>query len=381
MKGGNMNNIEKIELFSPCYTGKRFDSHRLPVDFVDDLLILKKMTIEMAKDIYLKTNPDRKRVPKNFTTGISIELERIEPGSTIPKLVLIILMTNLFLDSNHECFAKAPRQITEIIEAAYLNSDLSTIAPESVLNCFNQFGNNLQDDEQIIFGDKETSKAIYNKESRKRLQLAASKSKHYTESRELRGKITALDKDRKSYEIQLSSGQKIKGQYQASDLDTLQEAFVKLEKNQKIWMKVIGVFNANDKLQNIHLIEESNLLDPLDVQARLEDLSLLSDGWLDGEQGKSLDTEAIKWLGDTFENSFNAEKLPLPATFPTPSGNVQFEWSFDDYEISLEVNLDTKKAVFYALNIKNNVEETEELNLSTSDDWNKLNQKIQVLHG
>lgn len=376
-----MSNIEKIELFSPCYTGKRFDSHRLPVDFVDDLLVLKKMTIEMAKEIYLKSNPDRKRIPKNFTDGISIELEGIEPGSTIPKLVLVILLTTLFPDSNHECFTIAPKQITEIIEAAHLNCDLSTIAPESVLNCFNQFGKNLQDNEQIIFGDKETSKAIFNIESRKRLQLAASKSKHYKESCELRGKIIALDKDRKSYEIQLSGGQKIKGQYQGSDLDTLQEAFVNLEKSQKIGMKVTGVFNANGKLQSIDSIEESILLDPLDVQARLDDLSLLTEGWLDGEQGKSLNTEALKWLGDTFDMSFNAEKLPLPATFPTPSGNIQFEWSFNDYEISLEVNLDTKKAVFYALNIKNNSEDTEELNLSISDDWNKLNQNMQVLHG
>lgn len=376
-----MNNIDRIELFAPCYTGKRFDSHRLPVELVDDLLVLKKMTIEMAKDIYLKANPGRKRVPKNFTDGISIELECIEPGSTIPKLVLIIFLSTLFPYSNHECFAKAPKQITRIIEAAHNNSDLSNIAPDSVLNYFNQFGNNLQDDEKIIFGDKETSKAIYNKESRKRLQLAASKSKHYTELRELRGKIIVLDKDRKGYEIQLSNGQKIKGQYHASDLETLQEAFVKLEKDQKVWLKVIGIFNAHDKLQNIDSIEESCLLEPLDVQARLEELAYLPDGWLDGEQGKSLNNEALRWLGDTFENSFNTEKLPLPATFPTPSGDIQFEWSFNDNEISLEVNLTTKKAVFYAINITNNIEDTEELDLSIADDWNKLNQKMQVLHG
>jgi len=376
-----MDNIEKKELFSPCYKGKRFDAHRLPIDLIDDLIILKKMTIEMAKDIYLKSNPERKRVPKKFTHGISIELEGIEPGSTIPKLVLVISLTTLFPDSNHECFAKAPQQITQIIEAAHTNSDLRNIASDSVLSYFNQFGNNLQDDEQIIFGDKETSKAIYNKESRKRLQLAASKSKHYTATYELRGKIIALDKDRKSYEIQLSNGLKIKGQYQPADLEALQEAFVKLEKNQKIWMQVTGVFNVNDKLQTIEKIDDSCLLDPLDVQARLDDLALLADGWLDGEQGKSLDSDALKWLGSTFENGFNTEKLPLPATFPTPPGNIQFEWSFNDYEISLEVFLETKKALFYALNIKNNAEETEELDLNFNDDWNKLNQKMQVLHG
>lgn len=375
-----MSTIEKIELFSPCYTGSRFDAHRFPVDLLEDLLVLKKMTVEMAKEIYLKKNPERKRVPKNFANGISIELEGIESGSTIPKLVLIASLTSLFLDTNHECFAKAPKHITQVIEAAYTNGDLNGLVPDSVLNYFNQFGNNLLDDEQIVFGNKESSKAIFNKESRKKLLLAASKSKQYTEQSELRGKVIALDKDRKTFEIQLITGQKIKGEYSASELDLLQDAFVNLEKNQKIWMKVRAVFNIYDKLQAIEAIEELSLLDTLDVQARLEELAMLPYGWLDGKQGVPLDAHACKWLGETFDNCFSSI-LPLPATFPTPDGNVQFEWSIKTSEISLEVDLATKKASYYAVDSTNNKEETEELDLNINEDWNKLNKKMKVLNG
>ncbi|MBF0407243.1 MAG: hypothetical protein HQM10_07810 [Candidatus Riflebacteria bacterium] len=369
------------ELFSPCYKGKRFESHRFPVELAEDLLILKKMTIEMAKDIYLKENPNRKRIPKNFTNGISIELENIESGSTVLRLVLITILTTLVPDGNQQCFMRAPEKIIKVIEAAHLDKELKGLVPAAVLDCFSLFGNNLQDDEQIIFGDKEISQAIYNKESRKRLLLAASKSRQYTDQCELRGKIIALDKDRKTFEIQLFNGQKIKGKYNISDLETLQEAFVNLEKNQKIWLKAVAVFNADDKLQNIETIEESSLLELLDVQARLEELAALPDGWLDGEQGGSLDSKALKWLGTTFENSFNSEKLPLPAAFPTPDGNVQFEWSLNENEITLEVDLITKKAAFYAINTNNHEEETAELDLNSSDGWNNLNHRIQAFHG
>jgi hypothetical protein len=99
-----MSDKHTIELYSPCYDGPRFKEHRLPIDLVDDLLMLRNMTIEMAKAIYLEKNPGRQRVPRNFTNGISIELESIDPGSTVPKLVLITLMSGLFPQTNSDFF-------------------------------------------------------------------------------------------------------------------------------------------------------------------------------------------------------------------------------------------------------------------------------------
>lgn len=65
------------------------------------------MTIEMAKAIYLKENPGRKRVPRNFTTGISLELESIKPGSTIPKLVLSTASNGLLPQKKYSVFHRS----------------------------------------------------------------------------------------------------------------------------------------------------------------------------------------------------------------------------------------------------------------------------------
>lgn len=376
-----MSDKHKIELYSPCYDGDRFKEHRFPLDLVDDLLMLRNMTIEMAKAIYLEKNPGRQRVPKNFTNGISIELESIEPGSTIPKLVLITAMSGLFPHTNTEFFTEAPERIKSAIEAAHLGQDFKDILPNSVLNHFNQLGSNLNDDERIVFGDKTNSKIILDKESRKRLVLAASMSKEYKGPYELRGIITSLDKDRKTFEIQSANGLKIKSEYPHHFLDILQSTFNEMESGKKVLIKGVGAFNVSDKLMKLGEIQDVIGLDYLDVPARLEELTQLSEGWLDGNQGESIPNDAAKWLGEKFDEYYDSENLPLPATFPTPDGNIQFEWSINSNEVAISVNLTSKLADFYAFHTQHQTEIAENLDLSTDQAWLRLNQLMREIHG
>ncbi|MFN5308618.1 MAG: hypothetical protein ACK5C0_04085 [Candidatus Kapaibacterium sp.] len=376
-----MTEKQKIELYAPCYDGSRFDEHRFPIDLVDDLLMLKNMTIEMAKAIYLERNPERLRIPRNFTNGISIELESIESGSTIPKLVLITAMSGMFPQSNTDFFMAAPERIKNAIQAAHLNQDFTGILPNQVLNYFNQLGSNLKEDERIVFGDKASSTIVLDKESRKRLVLAASKAKEYSGPYEIRGIITALDKDRKTFEIQTVNGSKIKGDYLPHCLEILQSTFNEMELGKKAFLKGTGTYNALDKLMKIDILEETISLDLLDVPARLEELTQLTQGWLDGEQGETLDLEGAQWLGTKFDQYYDSENLPLPATFPTPEGNIQFEWSINNHEVSVNVDLISKLAEFYTFNIQNKSEIAENLDLKTNEAWVRLNQLIRGIHG
>ncbi|CCQ96694.1 hypothetical protein CULT_480023 [[Clostridium] ultunense Esp] len=82
-------------------------------------------------------------------------------------------------------------------------------------------------------------------------------------------------------------------------------------------------------------MEHVILLDSLNVPTRLEELSLLKDGWFDGE-GKALDKNGIKWFADLFTR-FYPDELPLPYVFPTIEGDIRLEWSMGPYEASLEL--------------------------------------------
>jgi hypothetical protein len=321
------------------------------------------------------------RLPQNFTEGVSIELEGIESGSTKPRLLLIVAYLALFPGSNFQYFEEAPKRIEKAIEFAHLDNEIGSTLPKNILHYFNDLGKNLKDDEQIIFGDVESSNAVLNNESRNRLQLAASESQYHSGSFEVRGSVFALDKARKSFEIQLLGGQKIKGDYEAQFLDVIQNAFVRLEQNQKIWLSGIGKYNVSDKLQSIETIEEAVLLDTLDVPSRLIELSYLPAGWLDGEHGDVINRDGLQWLIEAFETNYNIEILPLPATFPTPEGNIQFEWSINDYEASLNVELSTKKAEFYAIQITTESETVHDLDLDTDEAWGILNQLMMEING
>lgn len=362
-------------IYSPRYEGSRFEEHRLPLELVDDLLTLRNMTVEMAKALYLRDNEGRQRVPKNFTNGISIELAGIAPGSTIPQLLLVAaLQAGSPANTGYvDYFMRATEHILHAIEIAHGNQNPQGTLPDHVLNHFNRLGRNLREDERIVFGD---TPAVLDRDSRKRLVLAASKAQEYKAVFELRGIVTAMDKAQKTFEIQTAAGAKVKGNYPPEYLDVLQEAFVNMEAGKKVLLKGTGVFNAEDKLMSIETVEEAAELEPLDVPARLEELALLPQGWLDGEAGAPLDPAGIKWLGGVFEQSYDSDTLPLPATFPTPDGNIQFEWSLNGQEIALTVDLATRQGAYYALHTQTQAEIAEDLNLTSSDAWQHLNHLI-----
>jgi len=136
-------------IYTPKYQGARFKEHRLPLDLVEDLDTLRKMTIEMAKYIYSQNHPHKKRIPKNFTEGISFELERIDEGSTIPTIVLISAMTGLFPQHQLDYFTQAGQRIIEVISLGEDTNTKSFDLPETVLLHFQHLGKKLHDDESI----------------------------------------------------------------------------------------------------------------------------------------------------------------------------------------------------------------------------------------
>ncbi|MCO5250955.1 MAG: hypothetical protein M9949_05990 [Candidatus Kapabacteria bacterium] len=119
---------------------------------------------------------------------------------------------------------------------------------------------------------------------------------------------------------------------------------------------------------------------PLDLSSRLTELSFLKSGWLDGEIGNAIDKDGLEWLIEAFETNYNSEALPLPATFPTPEGNIQFEWSVNDYEVSLKVEIPTKKAEFYAIQITTESETAHDLDLDKPEAWIMLNQLMMDIN-
>jgi hypothetical protein len=89
--------------------------------------------------------------------------------------------------------------------------------------------------------------------------------------------------------------------------------------------------------------EHISILDPLDVQAWVDELRLLKDGWLEGD-GIAPAHDALDWLSQAFSQHYSDE-LPYPYLYPTAEGNVRVEWPLEPNEITVEFDLSTRRMV------------------------------------
>ena len=109
------------------------------------------------------------------------------------------------------------------------------------------------------------------------------------------------------------------------------------------------------------------MLDRLDIGAQLDDLRELKPGWMNGE-GVAPNLKGLDWLEDQFRKHFRCGDL-LPHLYPTLAGGVQAEWTLGTREASLEVNLQTRQAEWYWLDVSGNDEEERILDLDDRSSW------------
>jgi hypothetical protein len=368
---------EPVEIFAPRYDGRRFSEHRLPLDLVNDLAVLQQMTVQMAKHLYLEDNEDRKRTPRGFLDGISMELDELGEGSTIPKILLVLSLSVPSAFNNSAYFKRASETIVELIQAAENGENLDGLVPKSVLSMFARFGNNLKNDECIEFKpDNAERKAKYDKAVQNRLVTAASQSNDVVTQIRLRGYVTALNKRNLTFEFLKIDGRKVSGNFKPQELEQLQEGLVKYERRQKVSLSVVARFRDGSKTPIIEGLESVELLDEFDVPARLEELVQLKGGWLDDEsEGEPLPVDEVSWLTETFENYY-PQDTPLPATFPTVEGNVLFEWNLNNANISLEVNLVEHSGEYFEYDKTSKESRELVFDLNSQKSWLKVSEHI-----
>jgi hypothetical protein len=111
------------------------------------------------------------------------------------------------------------------------------------------------------------------------------------------------------------------------------------------------------------------------VCARLAELRLLRDGWLEGT-GTAPAAAGLDWLTSKFAQAFPAD-LPLPFVYPTPEGGIRLEWSLGSQDCTVDVDLATRGARLHALNLSSDEEREDNLNLNEPADWARLVDQIQ----
>ncbi len=371
---------------TPKLSGSRFDDHTLPISILEDFTALEELLIEVAKGIYLEENLNRRRIPKGFSESIYLKLVSIEEGSSVAKFAIANVVTPNSpligeIIANFTYFEKAKNKIISIIET--FNTQDSIIYEDAkYLSFFNKIGKNLFDDESIDFGynfyTKESSKAILNKITRKKILLSRKQKIEYSDTLKLYALIPSINQKENKFSIQLEDNVIIECDLTDKIRDNVFSAFNEYISKSYVALKGTGIFNGNDKILGIEEIESVDILDKFDVSLRMNSLSKLKDNWYEGT-GKAPQKNLLLKFNDFFDTYFD-NNLPLPAIFPTLEGNIQLEWKYNHKNIILEIELDSLFSNFYYYNDKNETDEIEKtFLLNSKEGWTILNSLMKTI--
>lgn len=368
------------EFLTVKLSGKRFNSHILPMDILSDFKILENMIVAQAKAHYFETHPDRKRLPKGFINNITMGLSNIEKGSVVCDVEIAYDAQSTYVLEVEEYYRHSVNNIIRIIKMGE-NDDLNdlNLSDQKILKNFDKFGCNLKDDESMSFISANNDAAILTKSSRQKMILA-SKNVEYNEILEDYGIISAVDIKTSIFKISFFDNEDRRIDAPLSDeySKAVGDAIFDSEKGHIVWVKGTGLFDRNGKLVKLESIDELVLLDSLDIQARLHELSFLKDGWYDGI-GLAPSSTSLKELSSMFSEHY-PENAPLPRIYPTPEGNVSVEWTIGNWEISLEIELCNLVGTFLAIDVLTNKELEKEINLKEPAAWKDLTNFITNLN-
>ena len=361
-----MNNLKK---FSMRLDGGRFRDQSIPLDSFSDLALIEKIIMDIASDIFLEENPERKRAPRNFKKNYYLSMTKLTQGSTVAELSVSNRIPQQVFESEEE--KSIGQAFDDFID--YLGNNLemekfekrgSRIRPR-----LKSFGRSLRDGESVEFmsGGK---KSVYNQKIRHELMEA---STEYADEIELYGNVLELDKKSGTFRLHYMENGKEKQVYVILDNVFENLAYEALGKSdQKVFIRGTGSFK-NQGLQKIEAIEDLQLLDPRDIQSRLNDLKDLKHGWLEGE-GTVPSAEELTRLSELFDIYYK-EDDNLPYIYPTPDGNLELEWTINGAELILEIDLSTLNGNI--LRICGETEDEFELNLNDQSGWNELDEILR----
>ncbi len=360
---------------SPRLIGARFDHHAIPLDVLKDLAALEELIVEVAKWQYIQDNPGRQRTPKGFSRGVQLELTGVGEGSARPLISLAFLASQatLYGQENAPYFERSRDAIVRAVEAAEHDRPdrIREHLPEKYLDYFQRIGRSLRPDEAMLFAPPEGKNGPrLDPKSRRTLIFASQQAQDWTAEVSVRGRVCEFDQAKDSFEIQLASGQRIPATVSSAHLDIVFDALRKYKDGQRIAVLGVGRFNRENRLERIESIEHVSALDALDVDAQLEQIAELRDGWLDGH-GRAPSNAGLEWLAAAFAEHFD-DDLALPYLYPTESGGIQAEWPVAGGEASLEIDLERQAGLWDCTFFDEREDQEETVDLTDAQGWRSI---------
>ena len=369
-------------ILRPRFRGRRFAGGSIPFDVLADLVGLEKLVAGVARRLFLEDNEGRQRVPSGFEASMGLRLAALEAGSAVAAIDFRTPEHQLNLGSEidspniHRYGYAAGEAIVAAVGAAEAGEDAGSLNPGERA-ALGALARSLREDEAIEFPAPSIADYVrLTSESGLRLIEGANAVPSEDVLEMVRGRVRQVDHGRRVFTLESAVGERIEGDLRSSDYGALMEAFNQFWDQRSVAVR--GVVRRGASGAKFSSISSVELLDPLDVAAQLEQLGALQDGWLDGE-GRAPHTEGVTWLGERLDRSYLVHEAPAPYLYPTEDGGVQAEWPVGDHEITLEVDLATRKGLWHDLDMVTDQDEERELNLDDDAAWTWVVETLRTL--
>jgi len=321
------------------FKGERFNRQFIPVEALPSISAYQETLVELAKAIWKDENPDKGRLPKNFSKAFKLGLEGIGDGSKVARLPRQEIEDDFFTNDFADIFLEAQDLLASTVSAANNNVDFRAL-PEKSISPFERLRKLLTVEEFI-----EVNPLANGKKGVGRFRLTEASVKKVVATSRIRkikkiedvGCIVAISETPTNVKIASAHGTFL---YPISWTD--------LRSSQGLSIGSIVSFSIQAETDASNVIRR--MLTPIAVSpaifspnairaiARLEKFACLEESSCHGESAAP-NEETIIRCRDVAQ--FLGRKFEKIRVYPDEEGGIQFEWVSDDISASLLVDCDS----------------------------------------
>lgn len=260
-----MSRIVQRPLAEIRFVGGRFErlGGLLEFDVFDELRRYKVILIEIAKDVWRRNNPERKKLPQGFEKGIRLAFREVHAGSSIIPIERV-----LELEDEDPSLLPPPDEVDEaagIIDGTLKAAERDVRFPDGltkrILPLFGEWGRALRADEAIeLNGNEAGGPARFNPAIRDR--IVSYRARGYQDRIAIVGEIREArlrTAGGGTFAIHLDNGSVVRGSFSEQQESIITEAF---HRHREMRLRIEGLmgFGPNGRMKKVIEIDKMRLV-------------------------------------------------------------------------------------------------------------------------
>jgi Lon protease-like protein len=225
------------EVVRLAFRGQRFEDHALDLNALGELSQFQKMVAETAEALWRTAHPDRERLPPHFEERTRLCLRRIEEGSAVAPLEVLVEepeQRELFEPEAAE-IDQAIALAHEVFQAVEKDAPLPESLPKSLVSEYQQWGQRLAEDEaiELITVGKTPARVT----AAARLRLAAFADTSHEDRVDITGEVLEADIRLRHFQVWLNEKVCVKVDFSPEQEDLVTSA---LRDHRTLGLRIIG---------------------------------------------------------------------------------------------------------------------------------------------